>query len=151
MQKKIQFELEGETYEVGVQRSGDRLTLTYQGKSYSVSLLPNRVESRISPPAQPRPAVPVPQGSPPAAQAPPPASPPGNVDSSGALYAPMTGVIKEIKVGPGFTVEEGQVVMIMEAMKMDIDVPSPCSGVVAEVAVKVGDTVNASQQLMVIQ
>jgi biotin carboxyl carrier protein len=62
----------------------------------------------------------------------------------------MTGVIKEIKVGPGFNVEQGQVVLIMEAMKMDIDVPSPASGVVAEVLVKVGDTVSAQQKLMVI-
>jgi len=62
----------------------------------------------------------------------------------------MSGVIKEIKVGPGHTVEEGQVVLIMEAMKMDIDVPSPVAGIVAEVSVKPGDTVNAKQQLMVI-
>ena len=62
----------------------------------------------------------------------------------------MTGVIKEIKVSPGFNVEQGQVVLIMEAMKMDIDVPSPASGVVSEVLVKVGDTVSAQQKLMVI-
>ena len=62
----------------------------------------------------------------------------------------MAGVIKEIKVGPGHNVEEGQVVLIMEAMKMDIDVPSPVAGIVAEVSVNPGDTVNAKQQLMVI-
>jgi biotin carboxyl carrier protein len=62
----------------------------------------------------------------------------------------MTGVIKEIKVDPGDSVEGGQVVLIMEAMKMDIDVPCPAAGVVAEVSVKVGDTVNAQQQLMII-
>jgi biotin carboxyl carrier protein len=62
----------------------------------------------------------------------------------------MTGVIKEIKVGPGHSVEQGQVVLIMEAMKMDIDVPSPASGVVAEVLVKAGDTISAQQKLMVI-
>jgi biotin carboxyl carrier protein len=38
----------------------------------------------------------------------------------------------------------------MEAMKMDIDVPSPAAGVVAEVLVKVGETVSAQQKLMVI-
>ena len=72
------------------------------------------------------------------------------VDSAGTLHAPMTGVIKEIKVAPGHAVEEGQIVLIMEAMKMDIDVPSPVSGVVAEVLVTGGDTVSARQQLMVI-
>ena len=73
------------------------------------------------------------------------------LDGAGALHAPMTGVIKEIKVGPGYNVEQGDVVLIMEAMKMDIDVPSPASGVVAEVLVKAGDTVNAQARLMVIR
>ena len=150
MQKKIRFELDGETYEVGVKRIGDRLTLTYQGNSYSLSLLPDRTEPGISPPVRPRPASPGVKSGSPSTQISPSASPAAAVDSSGALHAPMTGVIKEIKVGPGYTVEEGQVVMIMEAMKMDIDVPCSCSGVVAEVTVKVGDTVNANQQLMVI-
>jgi biotin carboxyl carrier protein len=59
-------------------------------------------------------------------------------------------LIKEISVAPGHNVEQGQIVLIMEAMKMDIDVPSPASGVVAEVLVKAGDTVKAQQKLMVI-
>ena len=157
MPRTIRFEWEGKVYEVGVERAGDRLTLIHGEKRYVVTLLPERSAPKESPPpasAQP-PPVAKPRAS--TVQAPAAASispsaagPTAELDAAGALHAPMTGVIKEIKVGPGFNVEQGQVVLIMEAMKMDIDVPSPASGVVAEVLVKVGDTVSAQQKLMVI-
>lgn len=153
MKRKVRFELEGKIYEVGVERTGDRLTLTHEGKRYIVSLLPDDSVPTVPPPkshTQTRPAAAMPQASSPTTSTPPSTTPTAELNSTGALHAPMTGVIKEIKVGPGHTVEEGQVVLIMEAMKMDIDVPSPVAGIVAEVAVKPGDTVNAKQQLMVI-
>ena len=152
MSRIIRFGWEGRNYEVAVERAGDRLTLTYQGKRYVVTLLP---EQRPSPGSAPQSApTPVPaQGDTapmPAPASAPAAAPAAEIDSAGALHAPMTGVIKEIKVGPGQNVEQGQVILIMEAMKMDIDVPSPASGVVAEVLVRAGDTVSAQQKLLVI-
>lgn len=153
MKRKVRFELEGKIYEVGVERTGDRLTLTHEGKRYIVSLLPEEIAAKVSPPqsrAQTRPAAAMPRVSSPTTSTPPSSAPTAELNSTGALHAPMAGVIKEIKVGPGHNVEEGQVVLIMEAMKMDIDVPSPVAGIVAEVSVNPGDTVNAKQQLMVI-
>ena len=153
MPKTIRFEWEGKVYEVGVERAGDRLTLIRGDKRYVVTLLPASDEPRVSPPAASTQAPPVAVPQAPAAipaTAAPAAAAAAELNSSGALHAPMTGVIKEIKVGPGFNVEQDQVVMIMEAMKMDIDVPSPAAGVVAEVLVKVGETVSAQQKLMVI-
>jgi biotin carboxyl carrier protein len=153
MKKIVRFELEGKIYEVSVERTGDRLTLTLEGKRYTVSLLPEETAPAVSPPQSPAKtlsAAAMPQVSSPTSRAMPAAAPTAEINSEGALNAPMTGVIKEIKVGPGHSVEEGQVVLIMEAMKMDIDVPSPVAGIVAEVSVKPGDTVNAKQQLMVI-
>jgi len=159
MKKTVRFELEGKIYEVAVERTGNRLTLTLEGKRYTVSLLPEETAPAVSPPqspAQTRPTAAMARVSSPTTQTQPVASTPSSsaptaaINSTGALPAPMTGVVKEIKVGPGHTVEEGQVVLIMEAMKMDIDVPSPLAGIVAEVSVKPGDTVNAKQQLMVI-
>jgi biotin carboxyl carrier protein len=157
MPRTIRFEWEGKTYAVEVERAGDRLTLTHQGKRYVVTLLSEQSEAKVSPsPSVPRtgPAA-VSQAPPLRAPAPtstsiPAAAPTAELDAAGALHAPMTGVIKEIKVGPGHNVEQGQVILIMEAMKMDIDVPCPASGVVAEVLVKAGDTVNAQQKLIVI-
>lgn len=148
MKKRVRFRYEGKTHEVDVERVGDQLTVTGEGQSFSVTLLPDPVE-RVKPEdkAQPR----VPQGpvySPePAQAAPPTAAGPGG---GGTLVAPMTGVIKEIRVGVGHSVEAGQVVLVMEAMKMDIDVPAVAAGVVAEVSVRPGDNVEARQPLMVI-
>jgi biotin carboxyl carrier protein len=62
----------------------------------------------------------------------------------------MTGVIKEIRVSVGHNVQKGQVVLVMEAMKMDIDVPTPTAGIVAEVSVRAGESVSAKQQLLVV-
>jgi glutaconyl-CoA decarboxylase len=157
MQKKVRFELEGKIYEVGVERTGDRLTLSHEGERYVVSLLPEQKEIKSSPTSavSQSGAAASPQQAP--LQAPlsmvaaaPVAAPSEQIDYSGTLCAPMTGVIKEIRVAPGRSVEEGQVILIMEAMKMDIDVPAPIAGTVAEVLVKPGDTVNAKQELVVI-
>lgn len=156
MPRTVRFEWEGKVYEIGVERAGDRLTLIRGEKRYVVTLLPEQNEPKVSPPPASTQAPPAAIPQAPGLQAPTttpaaaPAAAAAELNSSGTLHAPMTGVIKEIKVGPGFNVEQDQVVMIMEAMKMDIDVPSPASGVVAEVLVKVGETVNAQQKLMVI-
>lgn len=168
MPRTVRFEWEGKVYEIGVERAGDRLTLILGEKRYVVTLLPEQNEPKVSPPPASTQAPPAAIPQAPGLQAPTdasasagafaptttpaaaPAAAAAELNSSGALHAPMTGVIKEIKVGPGFNVEQDQVVMIMEAMKMDIDVPSPASGVVAEVLVKVGETVSAQQKLMVI-
>jgi biotin carboxyl carrier protein len=166
MPRTIRFEWEGKVYEIGMERVGDRLTLMNGEKRYTVTLLPDRSETAAAPPqgSSPAPSAAFPTGTvaPAAAAAPAPApaqtalggmpaaGPTAQIDTAGALHAPMTGVVKEIKVAPGHNVEQGQVVLIMEAMKMDIDVPSPASGVVAEVLVKTGDTIAAQQKLMVI-
>ena len=149
MPRTIRFQWEGRLYEVGVERNGDRLTLTQGEKRYVVTLLPEQSKPSVaSPPVSTQTPSTAAQAAAPTAAA--VAGPSAQLDAAGALHAPMTGVIKEIKVGPGFNVEQGQIVLIMEAMKMDIDVPSPAAGVVAEVLVKAGDTVSAQQKLMVI-
>jgi pyruvate carboxylase subunit B len=51
----------------------------------------------------------------------------------------------------GSDVKKGDVVLVMEAMKMDVEVSSPATGVVAEILVKAGDTVESHQVLIVIQ
>jgi biotin carboxyl carrier protein len=71
--------------------------------------------------------------------------------AAGVLYSPMTGLVKEIKVAVGADVKKGDVVLIMEAMKMDVEVSAPASGVVAEIAVRAGDTVESQAPLLIIQ
>jgi geranyl-CoA carboxylase alpha subunit len=152
MNKRVRFRFENRTYEVEVERLGDRLTVTGEGQSFRVTLLPEAVEKiRPEERLQGRIAQ-VAAYSPEPLQAALPTAAGGSpgVSGGGVLAAPMTGVVKEIKVAPGHSVEAGQVVLIMEAMKMDIDVPAVAAGVVAEVSVRPGDNVEARQQLMVI-
>jgi len=53
-------------------------------------------------------------------------------------------------VKPGDSVKEGQVLVILEAMKMEIEIPSPQDGVVSEVKVAVGQPVENGQVLVVL-
>jgi biotin carboxyl carrier protein len=148
MKKRVRFRFENKIYEVEVERLGDRLNVTGEGQSFAVTLLPEPVE-KVKPEerAQGR-VVQAPTYTPePVRTAPPTAA---AADGGGTLVAPMTGVVKEIRVAVGHTVEIGQVVLVMEAMKMDIDVPAVRPGVVAEVLVRPGDSVEARQTLMVI-
>ena len=54
----------------------------------------------------------------------------------------------KILLGEGDSVEDGQTIMIIEAMKMETEVKSMVSGTIGEIAVKVGDQVTADQVLV---
>jgi biotin carboxyl carrier protein len=60
---------------------------------------------------------------------------------TGTLNAPMPGVIVELHVSPGDTVERGQTIAILDAMKMQNNIKSPRAGTIAEVYVAVGQAV----------
>ena len=68
----------------------------------------------------------------------------------GGCIAPMPGKIIELRVAEGDTVEAGQVLLIMEAMKMEHSVTAPQSGTVAQVTVALGDQVDADALLIVV-
>ncbi|ABC77898.1 DUF2118 domain-containing protein [Syntrophus aciditrophicus] len=67
------------------------------------------------------------------------------------VTVPMEGKVVAIKVNVGDKVEEDDEIAVMEAMKMEMPVPSPVSGVVKQIMVKVGDKVAAEAALMVIE
>ncbi len=69
---------------------------------------------------------------------------------SGTITAPMTGKIVSIKVGKGEQVKAGQVLCILEAMKMENEIVAPVSGTVREVLVSEGSPVNEGDPLFVI-
>jgi len=66
------------------------------------------------------------------------------------LPAPLAGTIFKINVAVGQSVSAGEVVMIMEAMKMETEVRSTRSGVVSSLAVKEGDAVQVGDTLMIL-
>jgi 3-methylcrotonyl-CoA carboxylase alpha subunit len=70
---------------------------------------------------------------------------------SGAVTAPMPGVVAELKVAEGDRVETGQVVVVLESMKLFTSLKVDVSGRVAEIACRPGDTVSAGKRLVLIE
>jgi biotin carboxyl carrier protein len=74
-----------------------------------------------------------------------------NAVGSGSLKeikAPMPGLILDLKVAPGDVVKKGDVVLILEAMKMENSIKSPGDGVVKEVKVSLKQSVEKNQVLL---
>ncbi len=64
--------------------------------------------------------------------------------------APTPGIIRQVLVAPGDSVKRGQIVILMEAMKMECPVAAGKDGTVARTLVEVGKTVDAGTELMII-
>ncbi|MEX0622390.1 MAG: sodium-extruding oxaloacetate decarboxylase subunit alpha [Saccharospirillum sp.] len=75
-------------------------------------------------------------------------APAAPAESGTEVPAPLAGNIFKILVEPGDTVEEGQVVMILEAMKMETEVSAPQAGTVGTIQVKEGDSVSVGDTLL---
>lgn len=69
-------------------------------------------------------------------------------DSDGGMIAPMPGKILEVKVADGQTVEAGELLLVMEAMKMEHRIVAPTDGVVAKVNFSMGDQVQQGDVLV---
>ena len=91
--------------------------------------------------------APAPAAAAPAAPAPAAAAPEGGEQ----VTAPMPGTILSINVAAGDTVKRGQVLMILEAMKMENEIMCPCDGKVASVNTSKGSSVESGTLLCVIQ
>ncbi|MGB7950165.1 MAG: acetyl-CoA carboxylase biotin carboxyl carrier protein subunit [Candidatus Binatia bacterium] len=68
-----------------------------------------------------------------------------------SLEAPMVGKVLKIEKQVGDHVEEDEVVIVMEAMKMEIPVVAPAAGTLKELKVSVGQAVEAEEVLAVIE
>ncbi len=75
---------------------------------------------------------------------------PERVTESGSLIAPMPGSVTRIAAGPGDRVLAGQLVLVLEAMKMEHQIVAPASGVLAELRVGSGAQVNAGDVLAIV-
>ena len=68
----------------------------------------------------------------------------------GAITASMQGMVLKVKVKKGDQVSKGDVVLVLEAMKMENNIHAPHGGAVKDIFVKEGSTVGAGDVLMVI-
>ena len=128
-----------------------KYVVTLNGKNYEVEV--NETEAVVTnvsdaviapaPTAAPAPvAAPAPAAAPAAPQA---------VSASGTqIVAPMPGSIVNINVSAGQAVKSGDVLIVLEAMKMENDITAPCDGVVKQIVTTKGATVNTDDVLLVI-
>ncbi len=65
-----------------------------------------------------------------------------------ACHSPVTGLVIEVNARPGQTVEEGQLIVVLEAMKMETNVTAPHAATVKSVHVAPGDSVKMNQILV---
>jgi acetyl-CoA/propionyl-CoA carboxylase biotin carboxyl carrier protein len=74
----------------------------------------------------------------------------GGAGVNDAIVSPMQGTVLSVEVADGDTVETGQVLCIIEAMKMENEVRAPHGGIVAELSVASGEPVGAGQVICVL-
>ena len=115
-------------------------TITVNGNVYEVT-----VEEGVSTgaAAAPKAATPIPKTAPSAPKAAAPAGAAGSV----TVAAPMPGKILGIKAAVGQAVKRGDVLVVLEAMKMENEIVAPQDGTVASINVATGDSVEAGATL----
>lgn len=80
-----------------------------------------------------------------------PAAAPAATGEGKPLPSPIQGTVVDVKVKSGDTVKKGQVLLIIEAMKLENEVVAPSAGVVGDVLVTKGASVAAKQTLLTIK
>ena len=127
--------------------------VTLNAKVYEVeveegtAMLVDEYEAYVPAPA-PAPAA-APVAAAPIAVAPAPAAPAATAAGE-TVPSPLPGTVLKVNVSSGDQVKEGQVLMVIEAMKMENEIMSPKDGTVAQVVAAKGATVNTGDPLVVI-
>ncbi len=131
---RYKINLKGKIYEVEVEKGEAMLIDEYEAKA----------------PAAP--AASVPTAAPAAAAAPAPAAAapaPAAIASGETVNAPLPGTVLDVKVAAGDAVKKGQVLMIIEAMKMENEVLANSDGIIKQVVVSKGQSVKTGDALVV--
>ncbi|EAK4422315.1 biotin attachment protein [Campylobacter jejuni] len=72
-----------------------------------------------------------------------------SVDAENEVLAGISGNVFKIYVNEGEEVKSGQAIIVLEAMKMEIEVNAPKDGIISELCIKIGDTVNEGEVLAI--
>ena len=116
-------------------------TITVNGNVYDVTV--EEGTGSAAPAAAPKAAPAAPKAAPAAPKAAAPAGAAGSV----TVAAPMPGKILGVKANPGQVVKKGDVIVILEAMKMENEIVAPQDGTIASINVATGDSVEAGATL----
>lgn len=136
--------INGKKYEVEVEKLEAYKSLDRNGVAAPVLPASAPVQRPAAPAPAPVAAAPAPAPASAAAPAPKAAAPAGAT----TVEAPMPGKILNIKVSEGQAVKFGEVVVIMEAMKMETEIVAPADGTVSKILVKAGDSVDTGAALV---
>jgi len=136
---KYQVKVDGKVFEVEVEKIGG---------GYA-SLTPGSLTAAPAAPVAPAPQAAAPAPAPAAPAAPAPAAAPA-AGGAGDVVAPMPGTVLKVNVNNGDTVASGDVILILEAMKMENEIVAPCAGTVT-LNVKAGETVDTDAVLASVQ
>ena len=120
-----------------------KYNITVNGNTYEV--LVEEADASATPVTYSAPTAPAPTAAPKAASAAPKA--PASAGGAVKVTAPMPGTILAVKVTAGQTVKKGDVICVLEAMKMENDIPAPQDGVIASINVQKGASVTAGDVL----
>ena len=131
---KYKVTLNGRTYEVEVEAGKAMLLDEYEAIA----------------PAAPAPAAAPVAAAPAAAAVPAPAAAGVTVSGGTTVSAPMPGNILKVNVTAGQAVKEGELLVVLEAMKMENEIFAPKAGTVAQVLVSKGSTVDTGATLVVL-
>ncbi len=127
---KYKITLNGKSYEIDVEEMSEA-----EAKAASSAKTP----VSAAPAAKAAPAAPVAKASAPVS------------GGAGSVNAPMPGTILRVNKNVGDSVNAGEAVVVLEAMKMENDISSPKAGVVKSIAVAKGDTVASGQFLFEVE
>jgi len=114
-------------FDIHYKRSGNRFTCTIEGKEYEV-LIEDEITYAVRQMAQKSEVK----------------------KEQVELTSPLTGNVIKVFKEPGETVEKGEVLILIESMKMENNIIAPQSGVIAKIDVKVGETVHTGQRLLLL-
>lgn len=144
---KYMVTLNGKKYEIEVEEGQAIVNsvTTAPMAGAPVAAAPAVAPAPVAAPAAPAPAP----AAAPAAPAAAPAAPAAPADGTNAV-CPMPGTILDVKASVGQAVKAGDVLFILEAMKMENDIVSPADGTVKQILVSKGSTVSTDDVLAVI-
>lgn len=145
--KRYKVTVDGKTYEVEVEEIGGAIRAT--------AVAPVAEPAPAVPPAPaPAPAAPAVPPAPqpaPAAPATPAAPQPADAGNGEIIRAPLPGVITEYKVKAGERVKRGQVLLLLEAMKMQNEIMAPRDALVKSIDNNQGANVNTGDRLLTLE
>ena len=141
---KYQVKVDGKVFEVEVEKVGGGYSSLTPSSLTAAPAAPVAAAPQAAPAPAAAPAAPAPQA------APAPAAAPAASGGSGDVIAPMPGTVLKVNVNNGDTVASGDVILILEAMKMENEIVAPCAGKVT-LKVTAGETVDTDALLAVVE